>query len=81
MIEAAMRFVSLPAIGLIFVVLGVALAFPSSTYSGPEQPLYTGWLAIDVSRPQTLLLNPVVGGICLAAGLAMLHLGFRDAAP
>ena len=56
-------------IGVILVVLGtVALAVPSFTYFTTERAADFGFLKIDVSRPHTIILNPIVGGAALVVG-------------
>jgi len=50
--------------GLILAVLGiVALAVPSFTYFTTERVADAGFFKVDVSRPHTIVLNPIVGGI------------------
>ena len=56
-------------IGLILVVLGtVALAVPSFTYFTTERAADFGFFKLDISRPHTIVLNPLVGGAALVAG-------------
>ena len=65
-------------IGLILVVLGiVALAVPSFTYFTTERVADTGFFTIDISRPHTIIINPIVGGIALAAGIVLFLVGLR----
>ncbi len=65
-------------IGLILAVLGfVALAVPSFTYFTTEEVADVGFMTIDVSRPHTIVLNPVAGGIALAVGIVLIVLGAR----
>jgi uncharacterized membrane protein HdeD (DUF308 family) len=71
---------ALVLVGLILVVLGiVALAVPSFTYFTTERVADAGFFKIDVSRPHTVVINPIVGGIALAAGVVLVILGFRAA--
>ena len=60
--------------GVILVVLGVlAFSIRSITYFTNEQvvgPL--GFFAWDVSRPQTIFINPIAGIIAIAVGVALL---------
>jgi hypothetical protein len=66
-------------IGLILVVLGiVALAVPSFTFFTRERVADVGFFTIDVSRPHTIVFNPIVGGIALAAGVILVLVGFRS---
>jgi hypothetical protein len=64
-------------IGLILVVLGViALAVPSFTYFTTERVADVGFFKIDISRPHTIVFNPIVGGVALAAGIILVLFGF-----
>jgi len=65
-------------IGFILVVLGiVALAIPSFTYFTTERVADAGFFAIDISRPHTIVFNPIVAGIALAAGIVLVLVGLR----
>jgi hypothetical protein len=67
-------------VGLILVVLGVvALAVPSVTFFTTERVVDAGFLKIDMERPHTIVFNPIVGVIALAAGLALVLVGGRAA--
>jgi hypothetical protein len=69
----------LVVIGCILVVLGiVALAVPSFTFFTTERVADAGFFHIDISRPHTIVLNPIVGGIVLVAGIAMAIVGLRS---
>jgi len=69
---------SFTLIGLILVVLGImALAVPGFTYFTTERVADVGFFAIDVSRPHTIFINPVVGVIALAVGIVLLIMGNR----
>lgn len=66
-------------IGLILAVLGVvALAIPSFTYFTTERVADVGFFKIDISKPHTIVLNPIVGGIALVAGIVLAGLGLRS---
>jgi hypothetical protein len=68
-------------IGLGLVVLGiVALAIPSFTFFTTERVADAGFFKIDISRPHTIVINPIVGGIALAAGIVLVIAGRRSAA-
>jgi hypothetical protein len=65
-------------VGLILLVLGVvALAVPTFTFFTTERVADVGFLKIDISKPHTIVLNPIVGGIALAAGLVLVLVGLR----
>jgi hypothetical protein len=66
-------------IGLILVVLGiVALAVPSFTFFTTERVADVGFFKIDISRPHTIVFNPIVGGVALAAGIVLVIVGLRS---
>lgn len=67
-------------VGLILVVLGiVALAVPSFTFFTTERVVDVGFFTVDVSKPHTIVFNPIVGGATLAAGIVLLIVGRRSA--
>ena len=67
-------------LGLILVVLGVAaLAVPSFTFFTTERLVDGGFFKIDVSKPHTIVFNPIVGGAALVAGIVLLLAGRRSA--
>jgi uncharacterized membrane protein HdeD (DUF308 family) len=77
-----LRMRPLIVIGLILVLLGtVALAVPSFTYFTTERAAEFGFFKIDISRPHTIVLNPIVGGAALVAGIVLLLMGRRSASP
>jgi len=69
-------------IGSILVVLGfVAVAVPSFTYFTTERVADAGFFTVDMSRPHTIVINPIVGSIVLVVGvvLTLAGLGTRSA--
>jgi hypothetical protein len=70
----------LVVIGFILVVLGIAaLAIPSFTFFTTERVADVGFFTIDMSRPHTIVFNPIVGGIAVAAGIVLTIVGLRPA--
>lgn len=68
----------LVAIGVILAVLGiVALAIPSFTFFTTERVADVGFFTIDMSRPHTIVFNPIVGGVALAAGIVLVLVAAR----
>jgi len=66
-------------IGCVLIILGViALAVPSFTYFTTDRVADAGFFAIDISRPHTVVTNPIVGGIALAAGIVLAVVGLRS---
>jgi hypothetical protein len=71
-----MKLHLLVVIGLVLLVLGVvALVVPTFTYFTTERVADVGFFKIDVSRPHTIVLNPIVGGVAVAAGAVLVLLG------
>ena len=65
-------------IGLLLAVLGIiALAIPSITYFTTERVADVGFLRIEVSKPHTIVFNPIVGVVALVAGVALFLIGRR----
>jgi hypothetical protein len=59
--------------GIILVVLGVlALAYQGIRYTTREKLIDLGPLKVTASERKTIPLPPVVGGIALAAGIALI---------
>jgi hypothetical protein len=74
-----LRMRPLLVIGLILVVLGmVAVAVPSFTFFTTERVADVGFFKIDISRPHTIVFNPIVGGVALAAGIVLVVVGLRS---
>jgi hypothetical protein len=70
---------ALVAVGAILIVLGViALAVPSITFFTHDRVADLGFLAIDVSRPHTIVFNPIVGGAALVGGIVLVVAGLRS---
>lgn len=60
-------------LGVILIVLGIlALAVPSFTFFTQERVADIGFFHIDVSKPHTVVLNPIVGVGALAVGAFLL---------
>jgi uncharacterized membrane protein HdeD (DUF308 family) len=76
------RMKPLVIVGVILVVLGiVALAVPSFTFFTTERVADAGFFKIDVSKPHTVVLNPIVGIVAVVAGIVLVILGRRPASP
>jgi hypothetical protein len=74
-----LRMRPLVVIGLILVVVGiVALAVPSFTYFTTDRVADVGFFKIDVSRPHTVILNPIVGAAAVVAGIVLVLVGRRS---
>ena len=59
--------------GIILVVLGVlALAYQGIRYTTREKLIDIGPLRVTASERKTIPLPPIVGGIALVAGIALI---------
>jgi len=73
-----MKMQPLVIVGVLLLVLGVvALAVPSFTFFTKERVADAGFFTIDVSRPHTIVFNPIVGTFALAAGIVLIAVGLR----
>jgi uncharacterized membrane protein len=65
-------------IGILLIVLGViALAYQGITYTTHEKVLEVGPLKATAEKKHTIPLPPVLGGLALVAGVALLIVGSR----
>jgi uncharacterized membrane protein HdeD (DUF308 family) len=66
------------AIGVILVLLGVAiLAWPVITYTDTDTVVDIGPLEVTTEDTEHIALPPILGGVVIAAGVALLLLGGR----
>jgi hypothetical protein len=74
-----MKFGPMVILGMILLLLGiVALAIPSFTFFTHDRVADAGFFTIDVSRPHTIVFNPIVGILSLVAGIALIATGVRS---
>jgi hypothetical protein len=67
-------------LGLLLIILGiVALVVPGITYFTTERVADVGFFRIEVSKPHTIIFNPIVGLISLAVGVFLVLAGRRTA--
>ena len=61
------------AVGLVLIVLGgLALVVRSVTYFTTEQVVGPfGFFVFDVEKPHTIFINPLLGIVVMAVGLAL----------
>ena len=65
-------------IGVILIVIGViALVFGGITYTRREKVLDIGPLQASTERQKTIPLSPVLGGLALVGGVALMIAGSR----
>jgi len=60
--------------GIVFIVLGaLALAYQGIRYTTREKVIDLGPLQVTSTEKKTIPLPPIVGGIAIIAGVAMLY--------
>lgn len=65
-------------VGLILIVLGaLGLVFGGITYTKNRQALDIGPLEVNVEEKESIPVPPILGGLAIVAGIAMLTLGGR----
>jgi uncharacterized membrane protein YidH (DUF202 family) len=65
-------------IGIVLIVIGViALAYGGITYTKREKVLDIGPIEATAERQKTIPLPPVLGGLALVGGVALLIAGSR----
>lgn len=68
----------LVVIGVLLVVLGItALAVRSFRFFTKERVANLGFFTIDISKPHTIVFNPIVSGVALGAGIVLILVGLR----
>jgi uncharacterized membrane protein len=66
--------------GIVLIVLGMlALVYQEFTYKETKQDAQIGSLTIQHKETETVPLPPIVGGVFIAAGVAALFIGKRNA--
>ncbi|MGB7294683.1 MAG: hypothetical protein WBC70_03770 [Candidatus Aminicenantales bacterium] len=60
-------------VGIIFIVLGVlALVYQGIQYTTKEKILGIGSIKLSADTKKTIPLPPIVGGVALVAGIALI---------
>ena len=68
------------SLGLALIILGiVAFVYQGITYTTREKVIDLGPLQATVDKKETIPLPPIVGGLALASGIALLVVGARRA--
>jgi len=66
-------------LAIVLVAVGViALLVPSVTFFTRERVADAGFFSIELSKPHTIILNSMVGGIALIAGILIFVLTRRS---
>jgi len=64
--------------GIVLIVIGIiALAYGGITYTTREKVLDIGPIEATAERQKTIPLPPLLGGLALAGGVALLIVGSR----
>jgi hypothetical protein len=64
--------------GIVLIVLGaLALAYGGITYTKTEKVVDIGPIEATASHDETIPLPPILGGLAVAGGIALLVLGGR----
>ena len=65
-------------IGIVLIVLGViALAYQGITYTTREKVVDLGPLKVTAQKENTIPLPPILGGLALAGGIALVVVAAR----
>ena len=61
------------SVGIIFIILGVlALAYQGIRYTTQEKLIDIGPLKVTATEKKTIPLPPIVGGVAIVAGIALI---------
>lgn len=72
---------ALMIIGVVLILFGIlALCFQTIAFFTTERVVDSSIFKLDVQKPHTIVLHPIVGIVAVAAGLALAFLGRRTAA-
>jgi uncharacterized membrane protein len=76
-----MRINPLVLVGIALIVLGiVAFAYQGITYTSREKVVDIGPLQASVDTQKTLPLPPILGGLVLVGGIALVVVGAKQSA-
>jgi len=69
-------------LAIVLICVGiVGLAYQGFTYTTRERVLDAGPVHVDADKTHTVPIAPIVGGVALAGGLALLVVNARSAKP
>jgi uncharacterized membrane protein len=74
-----MRINSITLVGIALIVLGiVAFAYQGITYTSREKVVDIGPLQASVDTKKTIPLPPILGGLVLVGGIALVVVGAKQ---
>jgi uncharacterized membrane protein len=77
--ESGVVMKNLSIVGILLIVLGIAaFAYQGITYTTQEKIVDLGPLQMTAEKTRTIPLPPIMGGIALAGGIALLIVGKRS---
>lgn len=66
-------------VGIILIIIGIgSLAYQGITYTKTEKIAQIGDVQVTADTQKTVYLSPVVGGLSLVAGVALIFIGRRN---
>jgi hypothetical protein len=69
---------SIMLIGIVMIVLGIgSLIYKGVTYTSQDNIIDIGPIEASFDRQKTIPLSPVLGGLTLAGGIALIIIGRR----
>ena len=75
----AIREVVVKILAILLIVFGVvALAYGGISYTHKEKVIDIGPIEATATRHKTIPIPPIVGGLAVAGGIAMLVMGGRN---
>lgn len=67
---------SITLLGVLLLVAGVlTLSYSGFTYTKREKIIEIGELSVTAEHPKTVYFPPLLGGLCLVTGLALVVVG------
>jgi hypothetical protein len=65
-------------VGLLLIILGaIALAFQGISYTKRRETVQLGPIGATVEQKETIPMSPILGGVALVAGVALVVAGRR----
>src|SRR5688572_22710504 len=69
-------------VGFLLIILGaIALAFEGISYTKRRETVQVGPIGATIEQKETIPMSPVLGGVALVAGIALVIAGRRGRRP